>query len=647
MNAFPWHGEFQNRRRQELYARHRTLLRQIFTADGQYLGDPAAALAPEMKPRPCDPRVLTYHCFPAMAGGQADIELANGILRHADFLPEYDFFVSALLLLYARHRDKFAPDILLRARACLETAGPTQLDGPGFVGMNDNFPAMEVLCLILLGELTARPELLQNGIAKLRQLVARLDEYGTIAEYGSPSYTPITLCCLAEIVNFAGAAEARALALRVEQQIWYDLCARFHPGTSQYGGPSSRSYTNGSCGHMHNGRFLMHVVFGPEIQALSPLRYAYGRDPRLVIHHNDRGFVIAGGAFIAAPEYHPPEAGAALLAKRPYPFQIIATAACASIWCPDEWRHTKNDPEPRPFRKFETYQYGQTLLTTFQTPEYCLGSASGIPACGTGSQQEAFFLSYRRRSIQSTAELGIEDVRTVFRRYVFEEKQPATAALLLPDEGVKTCLQHEGTVLVLERPANIPPSGITSMRTVIILPVHCNLPDEVVLGTRSLAGFEGEEKEAKTVFVRDGLTFLAFRPLELTNYGRPAAVRVRRVENFLTISFYNYEGPPRSLNFPVQAALFTRNGFVMEVASAQKAGSFAAFQEQVNQALLRDEVEQGVRTVSYSRPDLLLELKYDPAADDRIPPAWINGKARATPRFSCTGLPGLPWPLHK
>lgn len=637
MNAEIWSRAAQAERRSELYRLHRPLLHRQFDQDAQ----PQPGADTDYR----DPRVAAWHSFAFFPGDETDVRLGNGLLRHTGFSPSYDFFMCALMQLYLRHRERFAPDVLEKAENCMALSGEPQAESPGFVGMNDNFGAMAVVVLVFLGELTDRPELLQNAIDKMRVLVGRLDQDGTISEFNSPTYTALTLCCMADIANYAKNEQARELALRIEQQTWYDVCARFHPGTSQMGGPSSRSYMGDSCGHMYNGRFAIHVAFGEGAQFVSPARYAYGAgaDMGLVLHHNSPSFIPANGAWLAAGEYHPPDICGEMMLNRTYPFQVNGTASCGFVWRPDDWRHGPDGAEKQKFRDFEPYRYAPALLTTWHDADHTLATSSGAHACGGGSQHDAFFLGYRRRRPDPGERLGVEDVRTAFSRYVFNGEQPATESSLLVDDGRKVCVQQGGAAIVLYRPGIRILHDISSMRLAIVFPLHCNEPDEVYLGETPVLDLEGAAETPETVFIRDGITYLAFRPLDLTDYGRPAAVTVERVEKFLTVNFYNYQGPPRSLNFPYQAALFTQNGFVVEVASAPDAGSFADFRAAILAASLEDEIVAGIRQVHYRRGSVDMSIHYDPTDEGVIPPAWVAGAPREIPRFQATGIPELPW----
>lgn len=645
MHTEAWDPALQAERRRELFATHRAWARDIFTDDGAYILDSRRwkPLKPDER-NGNDPRVLAWHAFAFFAGDDDDAHLANAILRRAGFSPRYDFQVCALLQLALRHRDRMAPDILERLETCFKVCGPEQLAASSFVGMNDNFPVMSTLIMILAGEWSRRPELAEVGLERLREFVERLDHDGAISEYNSPTYTALTLAGMADLARFAANADVRRLALRIEQQVWYDVCARFHTGTSQMGGPSSRSYTADSCGQMHNMRYALHVAFGEQIVFISPLRHAFTEDARIIQHHDDPMFSAANGMWVAASEFHVPDECGRMMTERPEKFEVNAVASCAFLWQPDDWRVTAAGRGRDRFRRFLVHRYAPFLLTTCHAPDYSLGTASNSLSCQGGDQRDAFFVTYRRRRPAAGETLGLEDTRTVYCRYVFNDAEPVETKDLLRDMGHKTCVQKGNVAVVAYRPGIDLLQGITSMRLLVVLPEIFGRVDAVYLGESRVKGDEGRSPDPVPVFVSDGMIFLAFRPLALTDYGRQTAVRVRRVGRFLTIAFYNYAGPARSLNFPLQAPLFTQNGFGFEIAAGDECG-FEDFRRRVVAASLEDDfVERGIRRIRYAREGVDLRIDCDPLDDGAIPAAWIDGRLRETPRYRSTGIAGLPWP---
>lgn len=617
-------------RREAMYRLHRPILRTLFDAEGRAKGDERTngGLG--------NSRVRFWHSYAALSSDDPqDVRLGNAILRHTLYLPGYDFGMTGLLHAFVRWRDRFEPDVLNLTEDCIARSGTPQMtECPGFVGMNDNFPAMATMVAALCGEHNANPAPVAWAAGALRGFAAQLDACDTNAEFNSPTYSSITLACMAELVNFVAHEEIRELALRIEQQLWLDLCSRFHMPTGIQGGPSSRSYMTDSCGHLTSMCAAYAVAF-PDVQfSISPENHAYGKEPRWVRHHGSAAYVAAAMAWRAVIDYHPPSACREILTRRTLPATVAGKAFCAFRWIPDDWRFGPGGQEPHRFRKFLPVAFAPTWLTTYLAEDFTLSSASGALACGTGSQQDSFLLAYRRRRPTEGEHVQPEDTRTAFARYAYNDRLPPSDedGDLFADEGLKSGIQDGGSAVVLYRPGDFEIKDITSMRLSIVLPMPCSRPEAVWLGDTRLERWEAESETAVPVWIEDGRMRIVFRPLALTRYhSAGASVRVREHGPLLLVDFLNYEGPPRSLNFHRQAVHFVQNGFICEAASIDEDTDFDAFRKRMNAHELSDAIDDhGVRHVHYRRGDIDLAIAYDPSRSDAIPPAWIGGRRRIT-----------------
>jgi hypothetical protein len=92
----------------------------------------------------------------------------------------------------------------------------------------------------------------------------------------------------------------------------------------------------------------------------------------------------------------------------------------------------------------------------------------------------------------------------------------------------------------------------------------------------------------------------------------------------------------------IPGVLYTQNGFVFEAAATATHGEFSAFRKRVLQAELTDRIAAGIRTTNYRRSGLELKIAHDPFNEGEIPPAWINGQPRETPRFRTSTVAQLP-----
>lgn len=193
--------------------------------------------------------------------------------------------------------------------------------------------------------------------------------------------------------------------------------------------------------------------------------------------------------------------------------------------------------------------------------------------------------------------------------------------------------------MMVYKPKQFEAHCISSMKLSILLPVHFAGVDEVWIGKTKLQGTTGEGIEPDTIYVKDGPVYMAFSPLALTNHGRKAAVRVEEVNNYLMLSFYNYEGTEKA--FDVRELLLTTSGFVALMKSADEFGSFEEFMAYASEYTLSDETTSdesaNIRWIRYKRENCKLEFAYSPISEG-IMIATVNGRPRPEPVIEATGL---------
>jgi hypothetical protein len=207
------------------------------------------------------------------------------------------------------------------------------------------------------------------------------------------------------------------------------------------------------------------------------------------------------------------------------------------------------------------------------------------------------------------------------------------------DEARKFGLQHKDCSLMVYKPKQFEAHCISSLKLSIMLPVHFNDVEEVWIGRTKLEDKKGESIEPQTVFVKDGPVYMAFTPLKLTDHGRNAAVKVDTVNNYLMLSFYNYEGTEKA--FDVKELFLTASGFVTLFKSADEYGSFEEFIEEALDYTLLDDTtvdENGyTRWIRFARKECKLEFAYSPISEG-IMIATVNGRPRPEPVLTATGL---------
>jgi hypothetical protein len=588
----------QIKRREQINGLHQKFCAALFNSDGVWIGPPTEAT----------PRIRLWHSM-SLLDNPATREKANAIIRRcftdraklADF-SHFEYCASAQIL--TKQRDLLDPSnrraLTGVIKECFARQRPIY-----FRGYNDNFPAMENLAATLGGEMLDDREARQRGLDGMHRLLQLLTRRGLLSEYTSSTYTPITLLCYADIAEHSADVEAKRLASAIESRIWLDLASHFHNPTNILAGPHSRAYNVDSVGHLYQLHMLMYHVFGERVW-LNPVKFLFPPVPKQVIHHDgDVAFMQASNVWVASGTYHPQPNVEELAFEKAMPFEITATSEFGAAEMPVQVR--TNGKFEKTSELFE-YPCGELVSTSYLTQDYAVGS--GTCQFHDGNQTDTFFVNFRRSEKPSS----LKDISTIFARYATNGAGPGipardprneageASADLFFDSGRIRTVQKKNTVLAVYQSKAQFLDDYSVLRLVLVVPVFYRDMRRIGVGEH----LKVSSTDPETVWIEDDYLYAAFRPLLLTNYGRQNAVTVSRNNGYASISFYNYEGPPR--RFTRKELLNTLNGFVAEIGSKAEYGSFDHFRSTVEAGRVEDVVEAEQRITSYSRPGVRLDF---------------------------------------
>ena len=493
---------------------------------------------------------------------------------------------------------------------------------------NVNHPLGAYCTLVCGGEMAGEAWAPELGARRLRRMLDRIGEHRSVkyrqaemSEYNSLTYTALSLCFLALIAEYAVHAEARLLALRLEQGLWTDVAMHFHPPSQQFAGPHSRSYHEDSIG----GFSALHGVW--MAAGLGDLFI----NPDLSIRFEHPSDLLQN-ALTAVVPFHLPAMARTIAWQKPFPYLFRKTTYAESYHensrravFPAESGISSGD-NPRPFAfDEEVYPGGWTDLTTYMTHEYALGSAAR-PYVNAG-HSDAVMLRIRR----SDAIRGMADFRSIYTRGVYNGALPGrrnfchTAssdidASYLYEEGRSLTYQHENTVIVCYSPKRAGHRGVTSFRLDITLTDYAPLDDIFVDGSpvRSLPISTGATSR---ICLRDFRTYILLLPLFPAPAAGRSPVLIRRVGEFLLLSIVNYEGEDR--DFTRDEMSQWRSGFVMEVHTADEFKEWTEFLAYAEKATVLEECNpRGVRTVVYQSGGHRMEFRADPFREEILTREW-------------------------
>lgn len=587
-------------------------------------------------------REKIWHCHALLEGSAKHIDRANRILELI-VLEKCHFAPMNCMQLLLQHEERLKKSVVKKLEEYVKSSLDRQADRKiHFTMYNDNYASMAAFTLLTAGERFNDNKAFQAGAEKLNQLKERYMRCGVLSEYCSTTYLPITIQCMAQIYDYVENEGVRETALKCEERAWAEAASHYHAPSGRLAGPYSRAYTIDTLGNPSGMLSLLYMVFGDEI-FINPVKDMFPYRPGLVVHHSIERLMWPCLIWNCSGLCHCPGYLKEVLLHKTYPYTAIARTECLPTLT-EGLRPGFTSTEKVPFCNPYEYQGSSGPIYTYMTEDYALGTA--YSQYHDGGLSESFYTVYRKKvPAGDIAETGV-----VFSRYIINEKQPETVNrysvygdsdgyIGFRDEARKFGIQHRDCSVIAYKPKQFESHSIWSMKLSILFPCHLSKVDEIWLGDKKLDGFSGESTEPVTVFVKDGPVYMAFTPLELTNYGRKAAVRVEQTGNYIMASFYNYEGVPQS--FHSKELFLTANGFVTNIKSAGEVESFDAFREYAMEFELTDATEYAdsgyTRWIRYKRPGTDIHLAYSPISEG-IMIAAINGRPRPEPVFEATGI---------
>lgn len=486
------------------------------------------------------------------------------------------------------------------------------------MGINDNMPIAAAYGLIVGGEMTGQDEAVEHGIWILRDYCRLLQNGWINAEYNSPTYTPIVLMHLANLIEQASNPEAVTLARHIESRLWLDLASRFHPDLAQLVGPFSRAYTNGMVGHFTILSSVLWMLLGDRI-AFPPLDLL--KPTPAVIHLlGDVPFNLSLYVWFFVPDYHIPVSAWERLQSKPYPQSHTATCNHAFLG------------EDHPAR--------QETIETYLEPDFGFGvSTSGF---ATGASSTPYHLTYRvcdedspRRSAVAYTKVLINDDqpgRIGSYEAVHHASHSGSKSIIFLDDDahdqVKTfsnsgehysLVDHgrssgyrvgRGAVVLTQPSLSLggagfdtgmnpqEPTPIKRLGQWLIFPSHFSECDEIAVGSQRRPDWSGTVAPCEWIVMRRGQTFIAVLPLAWSRDGGPADVSLCRSGKYECINAKWHEDESRTFTRSELAGLF--GGWVVEHASSKEYETLEAFAQQLQSASVTDAYYSS-RWVTYSR----------------------------------------------
>ena len=346
------------------------------------------------------------------------------------------------------------------------------------------------------GQLLGDNNIGRRGREKLVRWMAHVDTYGLPAEYNSPNYASVAVRVLGRLAELTEDEHTRIRARTMLARLGLSAALHVHPGIGCWAGPFSRAYS--------------HAVFNADAFNASDVR-AW----------------LAGGQV--------PAWIGDLLQRPNAPQQIDETA---------------HGEEP-------------VALSTYHSPSFCLGVAS----CELKTQEvifialqsSVFYAQYRR---PDSARCGV-----LFSRYILDDQwlsfqtTPSRApGQVVPEEGHFYGVHERGRAIGLYAPRGLDAWTRRTSAKAVLVWTEIEQVDEIWIGQRKVDSLPAAVPRGEVVVVGSGALWTAVRPLELTDLGGGAPIRLVELDGHLALEMYNYTGrdrPRRSGKWP-NPAPFTK-----------------------------------------------------------------------------------------
>ena len=154
-----------------------------------------------------------------------------------------DFCGARLAQMLVEHADQLSDDLIPAMRDALGHAAWAIFRrnvGPHYT----NIAVMGAGVVLAAGELLDEQRLVTYGLHRLEQFQKCVLKQGDFTEYNSPTYTPVALHECERILQIVENAPAREVAEWIRRRAWQVIADHFHPGTGQWAGPHSRTYSD-------------------------------------------------------------------------------------------------------------------------------------------------------------------------------------------------------------------------------------------------------------------------------------------------------------------------------------------------------------------------------------------------------------------
>ena len=479
-----------------------------------------------------------------------------------------------------------------------------------------NFNSSAASGALLNGQIIGSEKAMDDGRAGLMQFPFWMWTFGSGVgqEYIDPYYWAIATAGNKLFADFCEQPEDKLAGWSIMNKTVNDLACGYHPNLKRLVGPASRTFSEHSLGQQDGLYHILHVI-----------------SPRGSLCDTDTGTLPALTMPKDANGNSPQPVSAW---GHDYPPAMVALQSLSGPWA-EPWFAEMVDEKPLPWSAVLEKE-GDTIVTHF-------GVNYGLASIRTKPQRLHVVGQWRRK-----AELpkSMSDIGTLDMRVGFNQTQIANdGSGVISEEGIYRTFQEGNRLIMVAKPKpqviqqtaaehqygnrKQPAQEIKSVQcTAALFSYEQPQPTwEIFVGDKKIDSLPATAKFGQVISIRDGVSYLAIRPLPTTDVGRDTEVSLEagqpqmeayheavNVQPALLINAYFYKK-----DAPIGADALKQleggiGGFVVEMGDEADFGSFQKFQEHIKKTKL----EADAKSLSYRSGSDTLTAAWDAFA--------VNGK---------------------
>ena len=451
-----------------------------------------------------------------------------------------------------------------------------------------NFNSSAASGALLNGQIIGSEKAMDDGRAGLMQFPFWMWTFGSGVgqEYIDPYYWAIATAGNKLFADFCEQPEDRLAGWSIMNKTVNDLACGYHPNLKKLVGPASRTFSEHSLGQQDGLYHILHVI-----------------SPRGSLCDTDTGTLPA----ITMPKDangNTPQPVSAW--GHDYPPAMVALQSLSGPWA-EPWFAEMVDEKPLPWSAVLEKE-GDAIVTYF-------GVNYGLASIRTKPQRLHVLGHWRRK-----AELpkSMRDIGTLDMRVGFNQTQIANdGSGVISEEGIYRTFQEGNRLIMLAKPKpqviqqtaaehqygnrKQPAQEIKSVQcTAALFSYEQPQPTwQIFVGDKKIDSLPATAKFGQAIVIRDGVSYLAIRPLPTTDVGRDAEVTLEagqpqmeayhegvNVQPALLINAYFYKK-----DAPISADALKQlenayGGFVVEMGDEVEYGSFEKFRQHIQKGKL-------------------------------------------------------------